>query len=76
MIPATLTVPLSACDLTTNWQALSYLAEALAEYDPACLAFALAMVARSRGVYLAAVVPADTSTNAPDGALVAPVPRG
>jgi DNA-binding phage protein len=62
--------PVSVARLTDNWQALSYLAEAMAEDDPACLAFALAVLAHSRGVCLVAMVPAGISANAPDGALV------
>jgi len=50
---------------------LVYLADALREDDPACLAFALAQIARSRDIALLAALPPAQKENAPYGAFLA-----
>lgn len=57
-------------DLSTPARALTYLGEALAEYDPACLAYALAAVAKAHGICLLAIYPQAQKENAPGGAFV------
>ena len=68
--------PISAAPLTTPGDVLAYLGEALAENDAACLAFALAVVARSRGIALVAVAPQEGAENGPGATFGAmPDPR-